>query len=507
MLIDIRTVHLVVAFLQFMLPLGMLLSLVAQRNAENYWWCFLSSITGIGSILFVLRGLAPAYISIFLAQALLIFGLLGQNCILMRWLNKFNRKVVILYVLLAIGYLICLFMFLMLQVSLRYRLIISVFVFIVVLIQRLLLGSELERSVSKSAGRMFIASALLNMMSILMRVFDANYIIEGVDLFRVSIFSLLSLLMFTTGILLLHFAYMELLIKKNATDLINAIDKNYQISLKHQLLEDKMDRREQQFNQLASNAGIHGFAAFSGAIAHEIAQPLAAMQLNIDRMIHYLCKMKDEPRLLAELEGVKSDNNRAINIIQSIRLLLDNDSALISDSTIDINVLVRDAVYMSRKKIINKRITYTQHYSLGVQKIPGDHGLILQVVINLINNAISATSQVKEPQINLSVMDNSDYVFLVISDNGCGINSSDADFVFQPFKSISKEGRALGLGLGLSIIQSIVKKHNGDVGYINNAVSGVTFIIGLPKTVETVSYVFEESLVRDLLDSNLLVGC
>jgi signal transduction histidine kinase len=271
---------------------------------------------------------------------------------------------------------------------------------------------------------------------------------------------------------------------------------------KTQVLEEKMIRREKQFKQLSSNAGINGFAAFSGAIAHELAQPLAAMLLNIDRMIRHLTKTDAESALLTDLHRIKLDNERAINIIKSIRLLLRDDAPLL-EAPLQIDQLVRDAVYVSKKDIITNNILFTQNDYLGSVQIPGHDGLLLQVITNLINNAINATSGVVAPHINLSTIGNHDYVFLALSDNGCGINSSDSEAVFMPFKSISEHGRGLGLGLGLSIIQSIVKKHNGDIGYIKNVEAGVTFIVGLPRTVDTPAYVFNQTMARELIDKHI----
>ena len=499
--IDIRTLFIVIALVQFTIPLGVLLSMVGRHNPEVYWWCGLGVLSGIGSILLGLRGHIPDYLSIYLAQSVIVIGLAGHNGILLRWLNKLDRSRIIANLLFIISYFIALSIYAIWQFSDRTRILTAVLVIVVTFLCRFMLGLNLIRQGYIAAGRMIQINASLLILSISLRLFDFNYSVTDIAMFKHSLSALIGLALVLIAILLFNFAYMQMILKKAATDMLSVNEKMNKTLGKQQVLEDQMIRREQQFSQLSSNAGIHGFAAFSGAVAHELTQPLAAILLNIDRMIRYLKKMDTEPRLLADLQNIKLDNTRAINIIQSMRLLLQNDDAQLKMTPVDIDDLTRDAAYVSRKQLMSNRIMFTQHYNLRHTKISGDHGLLLQVITNLITNAINATSMVKNPQINLVTMGNSDYVFLVLSDNGSGINVADSGSIFMPFKSISAQGRGAGLGLGLSIIHSIIKKHHGDVGYIKNAEAGVTFVVGLPRKEDTVAYVFNEVEVRSLIDS------
>ncbi len=504
MQIDVRTVFIIVALVQFLIPLCVLLSLVGRYNSEVYWWCGLGVLLGIGSFLIGLRGYIPDYLSIYLAQFLMIVGLAGHNSILYRWLNKFNRRHIVGYLILIITFIIALSIYLIWKLSDHIRILAAVLVVIILFLCRFMLGLNLKKQGYLAAGRMIQINASLIILSLSLILSDFNYSTVEIALFKYSTAVLISLVLVMIAMFLLNFAYMQMILKQAAGEMLFANEKMDKTLGKQQVLEDQMIRREQQFSQLSSNAGIHGFAAFSGAIAHELTQPLAAMLLNIDRMIRYLTKMNSEPRLLADLKNIKLDNTRAINIIQSLRLLLQNDDAVLLTDPVDIDDLTRDAVYVSKKQILSKRVTFTQHYNLRHVQIPGDHGLLLQVIINLITNAIKATNNVKEPQINLATMGNSDYVFFVLSDNGSGINQADSGSVFMPFKSISEQGRGVGLGLGLSIIKSIVKKHHGDVGFFRNAIAGVTFVVGLPRTVDTPAYVFDETIVRELIDNQLI---
>lgn len=501
MLIDVRTLYLVVALVQFILPIGVLLSLAGRQNSEIYWWCGLGALSGIGSILLGLRGHIPTYLSILLAQSILIVVVAGHNFILLRWLNKLNRRYIMGYITLIITDVAMLSIHLIWQLSDYSRILCAFLAAIFFLLHRLLLGLELIKKDYTAAGRMIQINASLIILSISIRLFDVSYKVDSINIFKDSSSALIALILLLIGLLLFHFAYIQMILTKATGDLISFHKEMNKTLGKAQVLEEKIIRREKQFKQLSSNAGINGFAAFSGAIAHELAQPLAAMLLNIDRMIRHLTKTNAEPALLADLHRIKLDNARAIDIIKSIRLLLLDDAPWL-EAPLQIDQLVRDAVYVSKKDLLTNNILFTQNDHLGSVQIPGHDGLLLQVITNLINNAINATSGVAKPHINLSTIGNNDYVFLVLSDNGCGINASDSEAVFMPFKSISERGRGLGLGLGLSIIQTIIKKHNGDIGYLENAEAGVTFIVGLPRTVDTPAYIFNQTMVCDLIDQH-----
>ena len=111
-----------------------------------------------------------------------------------------------------------------------------------------------------------------------------------------------------------------------------------------------------------------------------------------------------------------------------------------------------------------------------------DPALMEHAFINLIDNAAKYSNQPAE--INIILTDLEDAVRIQIADKGIGIPSQDLDHIFERFYTVNKaHSRKLGgSGLGLSIVQNIVQKHQGKVSVESELGKGTTFTILLPKS-------------------------
>jgi two-component system, NtrC family, nitrogen regulation sensor histidine kinase GlnL len=115
--------------------------------------------------------------------------------------------------------------------------------------------------------------------------------------------------------------------------------------------------------------------------------------------------------------------------------------------------------------------------------VMADEGQIRQVVINLINNAIDAVREVTTPQVSceLALIDalpsgSPQQVEIRVRDNGCGIPEEQREQIFTPFYST----KAQGTGLGLSLVQRIMREHDGYVQLTSEVGHGTTVTVGLP---------------------------
>lgn len=120
--------------------------------------------------------------------------------------------------------------------------------------------------------------------------------------------------------------------------------------------------------------------------------------------------------------------------------------------------------------------------SLSLDKITysGDEGLLTQVWINLIHNAIKFTPE--KGEIGVSLENGEKEVMIRISDTGAGISEEDRMHIFERFYKADKaRDRALGgSGLGLSLVKKIVELHDGTVTVESRAGSGSVFTVTLP---------------------------
>ena len=109
-----------------------------------------------------------------------------------------------------------------------------------------------------------------------------------------------------------------------------------------------------------------------------------------------------------------------------------------------------------------------------------DRTQLIRVVTNLLNNAIQAIPEDKDPMILVSIHSNKKNVVINIQDNGNGISEENKTKVFEP----SFTTKSSGMGLGLSMIQSIMNAYNGSITFKTKENQGTTFKVTFPKKLK-----------------------
>jgi two-component system, LuxR family, sensor kinase FixL len=118
-------------------------------------------------------------------------------------------------------------------------------------------------------------------------------------------------------------------------------------------------------------------------------------------------------------------------------------------------------------------------FDMTLPRVSGDPVQLTQVVLNLIINGCEAMSHQPERDRRLSLHvahADADHVHVLVSDSGVGLPTNSESRVFDPFFTTKEKG----LGLGLTISQSIVTAHHGQLWAENNPDRGATFHLLLP---------------------------
>ena len=234
---------------------------------------------------------------------------------------------------------------------------------------------------------------------------------------------------------------------------------------------------EAQRREVAHLGRVAMLGGLSGALAHELSQPLTAVRSNAQAVRHLLNR---EPPDLNELRGalddIISNNKRASLVIERLRALLRKEDTTLQP--VNVNEVVRDVIDLARSEILARRITLTSQLASDVRLVLGDRVQLQQVVLNLVLNACDAMSGTlaADRQVALATGMEDGFVQVVVSDKGPGIAESQLERVFEPFVTFREQG----LGLGLAISRSIVTAHRGSIRAENNAGGGATFRCFLP---------------------------
>ena len=217
--------------------------------------------------------------------------------------------------------------------------------------------------------------------------------------------------------------------------------------------------------------------SFAG-LAHEINQPLAALQTYIasTRLLVERGKLdvaKGNFDTMGDIVGRVSDLTNQLK-----RLARRKDEDFVE---LDLGQQVRRTLTLLKFRFADLGIAAIDRLEEGVI-VHGSGTQLDQVVLNLLNNAIDAVRHVEEPQIEVAIETGEGVCALTISDNGCGIDAAEQARLFEPFHTTKAAGE--GLGLGLATANRIVTDHHGRLTYFAPALGGAGFRIELPR-VET----------------------
>jgi PAS domain S-box-containing protein len=232
-----------------------------------------------------------------------------------------------------------------------------------------------------------------------------------------------------------------------------------------------------QRHELAHLNRVMILAEQSGALAHELSQPLAAILTNAQAARRLLDRSPlDLDELRAALDDVIKNDKRAGTVIHRLRELLKKSNAVLQP--VDLNEVTREVLDLTHSDLLLRRMPIRTALSPEIPPVLGDRVQLQQVILNLVLNACDAMSAVEpaEREITLTTVADDGFVEIAVADRGVGIPDDLLDSVFEPFVT----DRAQGLGLGLTISRSIVLAHRGRIQAENNTDRGATFRCFLP---------------------------
>ncbi|MGE7636087.1 PAS domain S-box protein [Bacillus paramycoides] len=207
----------------------------------------------------------------------------------------------------------------------------------------------------------------------------------------------------------------------------------------------------------------------STAIAHEIKNPLTAMK----GFIQLLKSMENKNTehyldiVLSEIERIDSITNEFMTLAKPEALEI---------KTNDLNVLMKQIVMLLEPQATMNCIQIKTEFTSDTSFIPCECNQLKQAFINILKNAIEATSMGGEILIQIEYVPDQNQVNIRFTDYGCGIEQERIPYLGEPFYSIKENG----IGLGLMICYKIIEKHQGKILIESEVGKGTTVNINLP---------------------------
>ena len=222
---------------------------------------------------------------------------------------------------------------------------------------------------------------------------------------------------------------------------------------------------------------------FLNAVTHELKTPIASIKLYLETL-----KTRDlsEEKRQEFYDIMLTDNARLLHTVEQVlqaSRTRERQEGLRNVVTINFNSLLEEAVSIvkSRYHLQDEELIFTKNDSLF--EISGDKNELLSAITNLLDNAVKYSKEKIKVSVRARNLD-SRTVIIRIRDEGIGIPEVEQKRVFRRFYRVTNLAtqKKKGTGLGLFIVQTIIKNHGGKISVESNGEGqGSTFTIQLPK--------------------------
>jgi C4-dicarboxylate-specific signal transduction histidine kinase len=231
-------------------------------------------------------------------------------------------------------------------------------------------------------------------------------------------------------------------------------------------------------SELAHVSRVTSLGALTASIAHEVSQPLLGVVTNASTCLRILTI--DSPDLGIACEAARlaiRDGQRASEVIARLRALFSKRSA--TCELVDLNEATRDVIALLSGELQRRGAILRPDLSKDLPAVVGDRVQLQQVILNLLMNAAEAMTGVDDRPRTLTIRTetNAGGCVLSVQDAGVGIKPQDAARLFDAFYT-TKTG---GMGIGLSVSNSIIEGHGGRLWAEANAGPGATFSFSIPR--------------------------
>jgi len=262
------------------------------------------------------------------------------------------------------------------------------------------------------------------------------------------------------------------------------------------ILHDATEARQKNFEAIESER-VQALTLLAASVAHEIGNPLNALHIHLQLMEREVRKLKITParggiaarprsasaasqadtadvanKLDQYLSVAKGEINRLDYIVTQFLQAIRPAPLQIKLATL--NDVVQKTLELLRPELDNRGITIKTRLTRDLPATPIDPTQTQQALLNLIKNAMQAMT--KGGTLTLQTGESPEAVWVSVADTGGGIPQEQLNRIFEPFYTTKKKGS----GLGLMIVQRIVRAHNGRIELESHVGRGTTFRLWLP---------------------------
>ena len=214
-------------------------------------------------------------------------------------------------------------------------------------------------------------------------------------------------------------------------------------------------------------------------MSHELSTPLTNIYGYLEALSDGM--ISDPAKQRKTINLIKEETERVIQLIKELKKLaiLESENPGLNQTLIELNSLIKTMVKSFKKKLEIKNINLQLDLENNLPKIKLDEHKMRQVISNLLDNAIKYSNAGSTITLKTYHSDQKHLAFQ-ITDQGMGIKKENIPLIFERFFQVDKSRSNEGIGIGLTIVQKIIKAHQGEIEVKSVWKQGTTFKIKLP---------------------------
>lgn len=291
---------------------------------------------------------------------------------------------------------------------------------------------------------------IMLVVAIVLAYFISRFVTRSIETIRVKIGQ--------TGLLKKN----EKIYLNNATKEIDSLVNSY-----NKMIDDLEDSAE----KLAKTEREQAWQEMAKQVAHEIKNPLTPMRLTVQ-------SFQKNSGFKSEDEKLKLNDFCEV-LIEQIDTMSNVATSFSDFATLPKTQLEKTDIVEATKKVVeifeqNNITLETSDENIFVKL---DKEQWIRVMTNLIKNSIQSIPHDRESNIQVKIIESTNKVKIIVSDNGLGVSNKNREKIFEPKFTTKSDG----MGLGLGIVRSIINSHRGKISYKSKNNKGTDFTISLPK--------------------------